>query len=186
MTQPPTVTVGARLRRNRWAGTAAALVFIGLVAASNVLTARYGLVLGIVAAGTATAGLVLAARDAVRETAGITASLICITAGVAVSAVMAGPRLALASGIAFAVSEVADAAVYEPLRRRNRIQALAVSNLVGSVVDSALFLTLAGFALWPALAGQVAVKWAVAVALPLIVVVVARAVLRHRLRPKSA
>ncbi len=160
--------------------------FIGLVAVSNVLTAKYGLIGGFVAAGTFTAGLVLAARDAVRETAGVWASLACIAAGVAVSAVMAGPALALASGAAFAVSELADTAVYEPLRQRSRTRALAWSNLVGSVVDSLLFLTLAGFPIWPAVVGQIAVKWAVCVVLPLLVIGGARAVLRDRVRPEGA
>lgn len=158
-----------------WAAT-----FVFLVVASNVLTAEYGLVFGFVAAGTFTAGLVLAVRDAVRETAGIWWSLACIAAGCAVSAVMATPALALASGAAFALSELADTAVYEPLRKRGKVRALAWSNLVGSVVDSVLFLWLAGFPLWPAVAGQVGVKWAVAVALPLAAVGVVRAVLRRR------
>jgi uncharacterized PurR-regulated membrane protein YhhQ (DUF165 family) len=154
----------------------AAAAFVSLVVASNWLTAEYGLIGGFVTAGTFTAGLVLAARDAVRETAGIWASLACIAAGVAISAVMAGPVLALASGAAFALSEVADAAVYEPLRRRGKVRALAWSNAVGSVVDSFAFLMIAGFPLWPAVAGQVGVKWVMAVGLPLIAVGVARAV----------
>jgi queuosine precursor transporter len=165
---------------------APALTFVGLVVASNILTAEYGLLFGFVAAGTFTAGLVLAARDAVRETAGVWWSLGCIAAGCAVSAVMAGPALALASGAAFALSELADTAVYEPLRKRGRVTALAWSNLVGSVVDSVLFLWLAGFPLWPAVAGQVGVKWVVAVGLPLAAVGVARAVLRNRVRAEGA
>jgi uncharacterized PurR-regulated membrane protein YhhQ (DUF165 family) len=165
---------------------ASAAAFVGLVVASNWLTAEYGLLAGFVTAGTFTAGLVLAARDAVRETAGIWASVACIAAGVAISAVMAGPVLALASGAAFALSELADAAVYEPLRRRGKVRALAWSNAVGSVVDSIAFLLIAGFPLWPAVVGQVGVKWAMAVGLPLIAVGVARAVLRDRLRPEGA
>lgn len=162
------------------------LTFVALVVASNVLTAEYGLLLGFVAAGTFTAGLVLAARDAVRETAGVWWALVCIAAGCAVSAVMAGPALALASGAAFALSELADTAVYEPLRRRSKTTALAWSNLVGSAVDSVLFLWLAGFPLWPGVVGQVGIKWAVAVALPLLAVGVWRALLRNRVRPQGA
>lgn len=172
--------------RNHLAAAASAGAFVSLVVASNWLTAEYGLVGGFVTAGTFTAGLVLAARDAVRETAGVWASLACIAVGVAVSAVMAGPVLALASGVAFAVSELADTAVYEPLRRRSRTRALAFSNLVGSVVDSVVFLALAGFPLWPAVVGQVAVKWAVCVVLPLLAIGGARAVLRHRVRTEGA
>jgi uncharacterized PurR-regulated membrane protein YhhQ (DUF165 family) len=164
----------------------AALTFVGLVVASNWLTAEFGLIGGFVTAGTFTAGLTLAARDAVRETAGIWASLGCVAAGVAVSVVMAGPVLALASGAAFAVSELTDTAVYEPLRRRSKTRALAWSNLVGSVVDSVLFLALAGFPVWPAVLGQVAVKWAMCVVLPLLAVGVARAVLRDRVGAEGA
>lgn len=171
---------------SRLLALAAAVAFVGLVVASNWLTAEFGLVGGLVTAGTFTAGLVLAARDAVRETAGIWASLACVAAGVGISAVMAGPVLALASGAAFAASELADAAVYEPLRRRGRMRALTWSNAAGSVVDSVLFLVLAGFPLWPAVTGQVGVKWTMAVGLPLLAVGVARAVLRHRLRPEGA
>lgn len=165
---------------------ASGMAFIGLTVASNWLTARYGLVGGFVTAGTFTAGLVLAARDAVREAAGVWASLACVAVGAAASAFMAGPVLAIASAIAFALSEIADTTVYEPLRSEGRLRALAWSNVVGSVVDSLLFLTIAGFPLWPAIGGQVAVKWAVAVALPLLAIGGARAVLRHRVRPEGA
>lgn len=176
---------------------AAASAFIALVVASNWLTARYGLIGGYVAAGTFTAGLVLAARDAVRETAGIAWVFACIAAGTAASALMTftggsfpgGPsplRLATASGIAFGLSELADHFIYEPLRTTGRTRALAVSNAAGSVVDSFLFLALAGFPIWPAIAGQIGVKWAIAVALPVLILGVARAVLRHRVRTQGA
>jgi uncharacterized PurR-regulated membrane protein YhhQ (DUF165 family) len=143
------------------------LAFIGLIVTSNALTAQYGLVFGFIAAGTFTAGLVLAARDAVRETSGVWASLACILAGAAVSIAMASPQLAFASAVAFLVSELADLMIYEPLRNRGRMRALAWSNLIGSVVDSCLFLWLASFGIWPAIAGQVGGKWIMAVLLPL-------------------
>lgn len=170
----------------RLAALAAALAFITLVVASNWLTAEYGLVAGWVTAGTFTAGLVLAARDAVRETAGVWAALGCVAAGAGLSVVMSSPALALASGIAFALSEIADTTVHEPLRSRGRMRALAWSNLVGSVVDSLLFLAIAGFPIWPAVAGQVAVKWAMCVGLPLLAYGGVRAVLRHRVRAEGA
>lgn len=164
----------------------AACAFVGLVVASNWLTAEYGLIGGFVTAGTFTAGLVLAARDAVRETAGVWAALGCVAAGAALSVFMSTPALALASGVAFGLSEVADTLVYEPLRRSGRMRALAWSNAVGSVVDSLLFLALAGFPLWPAIAGQVATKWVMAVGLPLLVIGGVRAVLRNRVRAEGA
>lgn len=145
----------------------AAVSYVALIAASNWLIVRYGLIWGLIPAGTFTAGLVLAARDWVRESAGLAGALGCVALGATLSWFMATPQLALASGIAFAVSELADTAVYEPLRKRGKVRALAWSNAVGSVVDSALFLALAGFPLWPAMIGQVAVKWVMCVGLPL-------------------
>jgi hypothetical protein len=76
----------------------AALTFVALVVLSNWLTAEYGMVAGFVTAGTFTAGLTLAARDVVRESGGIWASLACVAAGAAASVVMASPALAIASG----------------------------------------------------------------------------------------
>jgi queuosine precursor transporter len=172
--------------RNRGWAVLAALTFVGLVVASNWLTARYGLVWGLVTAGTFTAGLTLAARDVVREAGGLWLALACVAAGVGLSVAMSNPQLALASGIAFGISELADTLVYEPLRDRGKLRALAASNVVGAVVDSLMFLWLAGFPVWPAVVGQVTVKWIVAVALPIAVVGGARAVLRYRLRPEGA
>jgi uncharacterized PurR-regulated membrane protein YhhQ (DUF165 family) len=173
--------------RNRkiWAGVSAAL-FVTLVVASNWLTARYGLVAGFVTAGTFTAGLVLAVRDAVRETGGLLAAYGCVAAGAALSAWLATPALALASAAAFAVAETLDSLVYEPLRRRGRVRALAASNLVGSIADTVVFLLLAGFPLWPAAAGQVAVKVTLSVLVAAPLVMVSGALLRHRVRPVGA
>lgn len=162
--------------------TLSVLTFIALVVVSNWLTARYGLVYGIATAGTVTAGLVLLVRDWVHEAGGLRWVFGSIAAGAGLSAAMAGPALGLASGVAFAVSELADLAIYTPLRRSGRLRAAAVSNAIGSVVDSVLFLWLAGFPLWPAAGGQVAVKWTVSVAIPLLAWVVGRAVLRHTVR----
>jgi hypothetical protein len=168
---------------------AAVVAFLTLVVAANMLTAQYGLVpvgLGLTAtAGTWAAGLVLLARDVVHDAAGRWAVATCIAAGAALSAVLTTPQLALASGVAFAVSEAADYAVYAPLRRRGWARAVLASNLVGSAVDSLLFLTLAGFPVWSAMPGQIYVKTAATLAV-VTPVVVARAVLRDRLRPEGA
>jgi uncharacterized PurR-regulated membrane protein YhhQ (DUF165 family) len=60
------------------------------------------------------------------------------------------------------------------------------SNLVGSVVDTLLFLWLAGFGLAPlVVAGQLVGKAWVTVAV-VVLVVIARAVLRHRVRAEGA
>ena len=78
------------------------------------------------------------------------------------------PRFALASGVAFGVSELVDLAVYTPLRERGLLRAVAASNAVGLVADSALFLWLA-FGSLDLLAGQVLGKvWMTVVAVALL------------------
>lgn len=165
--------------------TAAAAAFLASIVAANCLTSAYGLVpvgFGLVAtAGTYTAGLTFAMRDVLHETAGRRRVLCCIAAGAALSTALS-PRLALASGVAFLLAELADLAVYEPLRRRGRLVAALCSNVVGSVVDSLLFLALAGFGIAAALPGQLLGKLTVAGVLVL-AVGVGRALLRHRVEP---
>ncbi|WP_433078951.1 VUT family protein [Dactylosporangium sp. CA-052675] len=158
----------------------AAFLFVVLVVAANWLTATFGVVAGLVTAGTFAAGLVLLVRDWLQEVGGRWWVVAAIAAGALISVWMSSPALALASGVAFAVSELADFAVYTPLRRRTLAGSMALSNTVGAVVDSLLFLSLAGFppTQW---ATQSVIK--VAVTLPFIaVVVIGNAVLRNRIR----
>src|SRR5439155_26027747 len=120
----------------------------------------------------------------VHDTAGRAAVLAAIgVAGIA-SAVMAGPRLAAASATAFVVSELADLFVYQPLRRRGWLRAVIASNAVGAPVDTVLFLALAGFPIWTAVPGQLLAK-ATATAVPVAVVLLTRALLRHRQRTEG-
>lgn len=126
--------------------TALAL-FIGIVVFTNLITAQLGIVhwLGIATtAGTWFAGFGFVARDRLQETGGRAWVIGAILAGAAISAVFS-PQLALASGVAFLVSEFADYAVYTPLRARSRVGAALLSNTVGAVVDSIVFLAIAGF-----------------------------------------
>lgn len=69
---------------------------------------------------------------------------LAIVAGAVISALFS-PGLALASGVAFLVSETLDMGVYEQIRSRlNSVPAgMAVSNAVSIPVDSLIFLTLA-------------------------------------------
>jgi uncharacterized PurR-regulated membrane protein YhhQ (DUF165 family) len=114
--------------------------------------------------GTYAAALTLVARDLVQRTAGRRWGLAIIPAGVAISALW-DVRLAMASGVAFLLSELLDYAVYTPLQRRGLALAVAVSSLVASVPDSAIFLLLAGIPLSVALPGLLLGKvWAILVA----------------------
>jgi queuosine precursor transporter len=160
------------------AGTA----YVGTVVAANVLTNRYGMVPvwpGVAAtAGTYAAGVALLARDVVQDTAGRRTVLAAIAAGALLSAWLATPQLAIASGAAFAASEVADMAIYTPLRRKGWARAVLASNLVGAVVDTVLFLWLAGFPVMASLPGQLIGKAVWATALPVLLAVTVRRVRR--------
>lgn len=89
-------------------------------------------------------GLALFLRDVVQDRLGRWWTLLGIAVGAALSAVLAGSALAIASGAAFLLSELADFAVYTPLKQRHlHWQGVLASGVVGSLVDSALFLWLA-------------------------------------------
>jgi len=137
--------------------------FIACVVLANWLTATFGLIpvgFGLVAtAGTYAAGLTFVFRDLIHEAGGRWLAVGAIAAGAALSWVVASPALAVASGVTFLVAELADLAVYVPLRRRGLLTAVLVSNVVGFTLDTFLFLYLAGFPITPAVvAGQLLAK----------------------------
>jgi len=147
------------------------LGYIATIFAANWAITAFGVVpvgLGLQApAGVYFAGLAFTCRDLVQDALGRRAVLLAIGLGAVCSAVLS-PSLAFASGAAFAVSELADFTVYTPLRARHRVGAVALSNLVGLVVDSALFLWLA-FGSLEFLAGQLVGKlWMTGVAVALL------------------
>ena len=97
--------------------------------------------------------------------------------GLALSAVVAPLRIAIASGTAFLVGQLLDIQVFDRLRRRSWWKAPFVGSVLGSIVDTAIFFGI-GFIgvlpLWPQPAGpsvltlglgDLAVKLALAVLL---------------------
>ena len=129
-------------------GVAFLAAFIATIVGANWALGEYGIVsigFGLSApAGVYFAGLAFALRDGVRETLGVRGTFAAILAGAVLSYFLEDARtFAIASGIAFGVSESADALVYEPLRERSRMMALGLSNTVGLALDSMLFLWLA-------------------------------------------
>lgn len=88
-------------------------------------------------------GAALVLRDMVHEAGGIRAALAAIVIGGVLSWFVAPPALVIASVAAFVLAELADLAVYAPLRRRRLGLAVLASGIVGSVIDSAVFLALA-------------------------------------------
>jgi uncharacterized PurR-regulated membrane protein YhhQ (DUF165 family) len=114
-------------------------------------------------------GVALVLRDLVQRRLGVAYSAFAVLIGAALSAWVAPPSLALASGAAFLLSEFADLAVYTPLARRRLLAAVVASSAVGLVVDSIVFLWLA-FGSLTFLAGQVVGKgWMVLLAIPLVI-----------------
>jgi uncharacterized PurR-regulated membrane protein YhhQ (DUF165 family) len=82
------------------------------------------------------AGLAFTFRDLTQECLGRKVVLVAIVVGALLSWLVTSNRdLAVASGVAFLV--------YQPLRERRWLLAVAASNLVGLVIDSVLFLQIA-------------------------------------------
>ena len=154
---------------NRYA-LLSAVLFVGTVFAANWAITEYGLVsvgFGLEApAGVYFAGLAFLLRDTTHRLGGRILVIAAILVGAACSWLVADGRIALASGIAFLVSELCDLAVYTPLAEREFLAAVVASNIVGAVVDSILFLWIA-FGSVAFIEGQIVGKlWITALALP--------------------
>lgn len=145
--------------------------YIATIFLANWSIATFGLVpvgFGLLApAGVYFAGLAFTFRDLAHDAIGRRGILLAIALGAAVS-VLVSPQFALASAVAFGLSELADFAVYTPLRERGWLRAVTLSNMVGLVIDSALFLWLA-FGSLDFLPGQIVGKlWMTALAVALL------------------
>jgi uncharacterized PurR-regulated membrane protein YhhQ (DUF165 family) len=135
--------------------------YIATIAAANWAITTWGLVpvgFGQLApAGVYFAGLAFTLRDLTQESLGRWWTLAAIGSGALLSLAISDPFVAGASCAAFLVSETADMLVYTPLRERHWLGAVALSNTVGLLLDSMLFLLLA-FGSLDFLAGQVVGK----------------------------
>lgn len=155
-------------------GLIALVAYVLAIFGANWAISTFGLVpvgFGLMApAGVYFAGVSFTLRDATQETLGRKWTVGAILLGAVLSAFLSGP-LALASGVAFLLSELVDFAVYTPLRERSRPLAIALSNTVGAVLDSAIFLWLA-FGSLDFLPGQVLGKsWMTLVAILFVLLV---------------
>lgn len=118
--------------------------------------------------GVLTVGAALVLRDVVQRCLGLRFGLLAVALGAVLSVLVAPASLVVASGTAFALSELADCAVYTPLQQRRLVTAVVASSTVGLVVDSVVFLWLA-FGSLEFLPGQIIGKvWAVLIAIPLV------------------
>jgi hypothetical protein len=127
-------------------GALAAVAYLAAIVGANLLIQRFGPVpvgLGLLApAGVYAVGVVLVLRDLVQWSVGKRAALIALAAGVVLSYVLTDPRLAIASAVAFGLSELVDFAVFTWLAPR-WTRAVFFGGLAGLVLDSVVFLALA-------------------------------------------
>lgn len=130
------------------------------VGTSHFLPVGFGL---LAPSGVYLAAVTFVARDLVQRLVGVGVGLVAIVVGAGVSLAVSHPALAVASGATFLISETCDFLVYTPLQARNFPAAVVVSGVVGDVIDSTLFLTLASIPLSVALPGQLVGKgWVIA------------------------
>lgn len=116
--------------------------------------------------GAYAAGITFVARDVIQRTVGKRWSLLVILPGALLTALL-DVRLALASTAAFLFSELVDFLVYTPLQQRGFVRAVFASGVAASVVDSILFLGVAGIPFAIALPGLLLAKvWVMLVAAP--------------------
>lgn len=143
-------------QRIGWA-LAASAVYAGAIIASNWLIGHVGIPTGpggphltpvgfglMAPSGVWAAAVSFPARDVVQRIGGRWLGILAILAGAGVSYLVSDPRIAIASGLTYLCSETADFAVYTPLQRRWFTPAVVASGCVAAVVDSVLFLHLAG------------------------------------------
>lgn len=144
------------LQRQTLYGWIALTLFILTIPASNWVIVNVGLVCepngpclipvapGLMApSSVVVAGMALVLRNAVQAFIGASFSLVAVAIGTLLSALFAEPTLVIASATAFCFSELADFVVYTPMRKRFPAFSVVMAGLVGSFVDSAIFLSLA-------------------------------------------
>ena len=113
-------------------------------------------------------GLALVLRDLVQRSLGLKWAISAVLFGAALSAIFAPPALVVASATAFLLSELANTAVYTPLRKKGLVLAVFASSTVGLLIDSAVFLYIA-FGSLDYISGQIVGKaWMVLLALPVV------------------
>jgi uncharacterized PurR-regulated membrane protein YhhQ (DUF165 family) len=130
-----------------------AVAFVALVILANWLASRYVVSVGfgrVAPAGVFCIGGVLVLRDWLQQLSGLRWTMpLVYAAGLASWAIgdLAGwtglEKIAVASVVAFTVSETIEAVVFTPLRRRNLPLAVGLSATVGNALDSYVFLALA-------------------------------------------
>lgn len=133
---------------------ALACVFVGLVVLANWLASRFVVTVPftdyLAPAGVFAIGAVLVLRDWLQQLRGLLWTMPLVYAAGLLSWLvgdLAGwtglERIAVASVVAFSVSETVEAVIFTPLRNRSLTAGVALSATVGNALDSWLFLWIA-------------------------------------------
>jgi uncharacterized PurR-regulated membrane protein YhhQ (DUF165 family) len=127
--------------------------FVGLVILANWLASRYVVSVGfgrVAPAGVFCIGGVLVLRDWLQQRWGLMRTMPLVYAaglaswGIGTAAGWTSlQKVAVASVVAFTVSETVEAIVFTPIRNRNLTLGVALSATVGNALDSYIFLSLA-------------------------------------------
>ena len=130
-----------------------ALLFVGLAVLGNWLASKYTWPVPftdlVAPAGFLCFGPVLVIRDWLQQLRGFWWSLWPIAAASAASYLIgysAGwniQRIAIASVVAFAISELVEVAIFSPIRKRSLTAGVGISSTVGNAIDSAIFIWIA-------------------------------------------
>jgi uncharacterized PurR-regulated membrane protein YhhQ (DUF165 family) len=131
-----------------------AVAFVGLVILANWLASKYIVSVPLTSyrapAGVFCIGGVLVLRDWLQQLAGLRWTMPLVYASGILSWLvgdLAGwtslEKIAVASVVAFTISETVEALVFTPIRNRNLTLGVALSATIGNAVDSYVFLTIA-------------------------------------------
>lgn len=133
-------------RSNKALGFLVGAAYVATIPAANIALHRYGTVpVGFghqAPAAVFLAGPALVLRDAVQWLLGRRIAIAALIVGIVLSFLVADPAVALASAVAFGVSEAADMAVFSRLSPR-WVRAVLAGGVVGILLDSLLFLSIA-------------------------------------------
>lgn len=163
------MVIGDRARTRQKVAFAAFVIYAGVIVGANWMIGHVGTPIpgahvlpvgfGLMApSGVYLAGAAFVARDVLQRVGGPRIGILAIIVGAVISAGVSNAHLAFASGATFLLSETCDFLVYTPLQKRNFPLAVLASGLVADLVDSTVFLTLAGIPLALALEGQLVGK----------------------------
>ena len=136
------------------------IFYLGSILLANFLVIQFGIVkLGFIMfpAGAVCIGLTFSARDFLQKKYGKWGAWIWMLIATGIT-VLFNRKIALASGTAFLVAEGMDWLIYT-VTKKPFTQRIILSNLIGTPLDSLIFVTMAFGFLWPAIWGQTLVKF---------------------------